>query len=143
PHLDGELVRLLQRIYRFMPAWTVKRAARPELSGDAGELLDFPSPEALYAKEASSALTKASEVPLVLRLTDRLARELAPEQPLGGHNVVMVQHMLGQAVPFVEALAAAGLELDKAEYVGVPYQLNPLVRLALERSSTLEVTVPE
>ena len=42
-----------------------------------------------------------------------------------------------------EGLARGGMDMSKAEYVGVPYQKNPAVKLALERGMGLTVTVPE
>jgi S-adenosylhomocysteine hydrolase len=146
-HLDGAFVSLLQRAYPFMPSWT-RKPEETARSIDAADLLAVPaSPDELYAERLSRALDQMSEVPLSLPLTERLAARLAErgegKKPFESQNVVMVQHMLGQAVPFVDAMVTAGLDPSNAEFVGVPYQKNPAVRIALERTYGLDVTVPE
>ena len=88
-------------------------------------------------------LTLLAEVPLSMTLTSELAARLAPKQPFQDANVVMVQHMLGQANPLVEALTQCGMDVKRAEYVGIPYQQNPAVKATLENAHGLEVTVPE
>jgi S-adenosylhomocysteine hydrolase len=141
-YLDGELVRLLQKAFPFMPAWDVKPAQEKAATGAEAWLAE-PTDKDLYAERLENALGQLAEVPITMKLTHQVGQELAKDQRFAGHNVVMVQHMLGQANPLVDAMVEAGMEVDKAEYVGVPYQNNPSVQVTLERKFGLDVTVPE
>ncbi len=140
--LDAELLELLQKSYGFMPAWRHKPAAQAD-TADFSDWLDVPDAGALYAERLEHALSELSEVPLTMKLSDRVGTRLAKDQRFAGHNVVMVQHMLGQANPFLDAMCKAGLEVDKAEYVGIPYQQNPAVKLTIEKTFGIDVNLPE
>ncbi|HEY1100398.1 MAG TPA: NAD(P)-dependent oxidoreductase [Myxococcota bacterium] len=145
PHLDGAFVAQLQKAYPFMPQWT-NAPPRIVANDDWSMLGDLTSDAAnadVWTQKLDAALQGISEVPLTLALTNSVGERLAASQPFKKHNVVMVQHMLGQAIPLCAELARAGMQMDKAEYVGVPYQKNPAVKLSLERSMGLKVTVPE
>lgn len=141
-YLDAGFVQNLQRAYGFMPDWTTKPKEAPAATG-AEAWLTMPTENDFYAERLENALGQMEEVPLHMALTESLAQRIADKKPFAKHNVVMVQHMLGQASPFVDAMVKAGLEVDKAEYVGVPYQDNPAVKLALERGHGVAVTNPE
>ncbi|HEY4223443.1 MAG TPA: adenosylhomocysteinase, partial [Myxococcota bacterium] len=140
-HLDGDFVAALQKSYSFMPQWSSSPLPKKGES-DWADTFDAPLPDPMQAR-LDEALTKISEVPLTMKLTGAMADRLAETQPLHGANVVMVQHMLGQANPLVDALTRAGMDVDRAEYVGIPYQKNPAVRTTLEQGHGLHVSVPE
>jgi S-adenosylhomocysteine hydrolase len=137
---DARLVELLQKAYPFMPAWSTK-PDEPKI--DARDWSSVPGPGQLYGTQLDEALAELSKIPLSMKLVDRVAGRLAEKRSFAGHNVVMVQHMLGQAHPFVGAMVRAGLDTSKAEFVGVPYQRNPAVKLALERTYGIPVTIGE
>lgn len=141
-HVDADFLACLQRAYGFLPSWSTKPKEEAAATG-ADAWLSLPTTKDLYAERLENALGQMEEVPLRMQLTEGVAKRVADKQPFRGHNVVMVQHMLGQANPFLDAMVAAGLEVDKAEYVGVPYQNNPAVGLTLERGHGVTVTVPE
>lgn len=139
-HLDGDLVARLQQIYEFMPSWTMSPGPSEALPGSGWDAVLAPN-------AAQAGLDKVlgllSEVPLAMRLTSALAERLKPEQPFKNANVVMVQHMLGQASPFVDAMIQCGMDPKLAEYVGIPYQQNPAVKATVENGQGVKVTVPQ
>ncbi len=139
-HLDGAFVALLQRAYEVMPAWTTSPGPAPAAAATGWEAL---VPADADGARLERVLTLLSEVPLAMTLTSALAARLAPKQPFKDANVVMVQHMLGQANPLADALTACGMDVARAEYVGIPYQQNPAVKATLENAHGLKVTVPE
>ena len=139
PHLDGAFVAALQKAYPFMPQWSVA----PVRTTVDDDWTAMPSMDDVWTQKFDAALQSISEVPLTLPLSNSVGVRLAEGRPFAKHNVVMVQHMLGQAVPLCQELARGGMDMSKAEYVGVPYQKNPAVKLSLERSMGLKVTVPE
>jgi S-adenosylhomocysteine hydrolase len=140
-YVDAPFLAALQRAYPFMPQWASKPAASPA-SGVSTDWLAVPDQGALYADRLAHALQQLSEVPLTMPLTAGVGDRLAEDRRFAGHNVVMVQHMLGQANPFLDAMCGAGLEVKKTEYVGIPYQQNPAVRLTLEKTFGVTVDVP-
>jgi len=141
PHLDGAFIATLQKAYPFMPQWQTA-PSRVAVSDDWSVLTET-STDDVWTQKLDAALQGISEVPLTLPLTNSVGERLSSSKPFAKHNVVMVQHMLGQAIPLCAELARAGMDMDKAEYVGVPYQKNPAVKIALERGMGLTVTVPE
>lgn len=140
-YVDASFLAALQRAYPFMPQWTTKPAASTAM-GPSTDWLAMPSESSLYADRLAHALQQLSEVPLTMPLTASVGDRLAEDRRFAGHNVVMVQHMLGQANPFLDAMCDAGLEVKKTEYVGIPYQQNPAVRLTLEKTFGVTVDVP-
>jgi S-adenosylhomocysteine hydrolase len=141
-HLNADFLATLQRAYAFLPEWSTKPQKEAAATG-ADAWLSLPTEKDLYAERLENALGQMEEVPLKMKLTSNLAERLKDKKPFKGHNVVMVQHMLGQANPFLDGMTKAGLEVDKCEYVGVPYQKNPAVQLTMERAHGVKVTVPE
>lgn len=139
-HLDGAFVAKLQRLYQVMPAWSSSPAPVQPAASSGWEAVVSPDAEAARLEKVQTLL---AEVPLTMPLTSDLATRLAPKQPFTGANVVMVQHMLGQANPLVDALTRGGMDVSRAEYVGIPYQQNPAVKATLENGYGLKVTVPE
>jgi S-adenosylhomocysteine hydrolase len=139
PWLNGAMVALLQKAYDFMPQWQVA----PKRTAVDDDWTSLPTEADVWTQKLDAALQSISEVPLTLPLSNSVGTRLADSKPFKNHNVVMVQHMLGQAVPLCAELARAGMNMDNAEYVGVPYQKNPAVKLSLERGMGLKVTVPE
>lgn len=139
PHLDGAFIQHLQKAYPFMPQWQ----SAPVRSTIDDDWSAMPTASDVWTQKLDAALQSISEVPLTLALSNSVGSRLAASQPFKDHNVVMVQHMLGQAIPLCQELARGGMDMSKAEYVGVPYQKNPAVKLSLERSMGVKVTVPE
>jgi len=139
PHLDGAFIANLQKAYPFMPQWS-QAPARTTVDDDWTAL---PTSADVWTQKLDAALQSISEVPLTLPLSNSVGQRLSEARPFAKHNVVMVQHMLGQAIPLCQELARGGMDMSKAEYIGVPYQKNPAVKLSLERSMGLKVTVPE
>ncbi len=140
PQLNGALIRRLQERFEFMPAWQL--SPQPARASAAADPWDVVAPADVDEARLTKVLTLLSEVPLSMALSSSLARKLAPRQPFSNVNVVMVQHMLGQAHPLVDGLVACGMNPANAEYVGVPYQQNPAVRATLENNHGVKVTVP-
>jgi S-adenosylhomocysteine hydrolase len=140
-YVDAPFLAALQRAYPFLPQWTTKPASSSP-PGASTDWLAMPDQGTLYADRLAHALQQLSEVPLTMPLTAGVGDRLAEDRRFAGHNVVMVQHMLGQANPFLDAMCNAGLEVEKTEYVGVPYQQNPAVRLTLEKTFGVTVHVP-
>lgn len=140
-YVDGPFLAALQRAYPFMPQWTTKPTTSTAM-GASTDWLAVPDHSQLYTDRLAHALQQLSEVPLTMALTASVGDRFAEDQRFAGHNVVMVQHMLGQANPFLDAMCNAGLEVKKTEYVGVPYQQNPAVRLTLEKTFGVAVNVP-
>lgn len=139
-HVDGAFLTQLQRLYELMPGWSTSPGPRPPVAASGWEAVVPSDPDAARLERV---LTLLAEVPLALSLTSALADHLAPKQPFKDANVVMVQHMLGQANPLVEALTKCGMDVARAEYVGIPYQQNPAVKATLENAHGLKVTLPE
>lgn len=139
-HLDGAFIAQLQRAYAIMPAWTRSPSPEEAVVVTMWETVVAADPDAARLEKV---LTLLAEVPLAMPLTSALAEHLHPKQPFKEANVVMVQHMLGQANPLVDALTRCGMDVTRAEYVGIPYQQNPAVRATLENAHGLKVTVPE
>lgn len=143
PYLDGAFVATLQRTYAFMPQWTTSPAAK---KADVDWTMDLGgAPPDPYVDRLDKALTQLAEVPLTMKLTSAMADALVHDgaQPFKDANVVMVQHMLGQANPLIDAMTRAGMDVTRAEYVGIPYQQNPAVKATLEQGHGVKVTVPE
>lgn len=145
PHLDGAMVASLQKAYPFMPQWQTapKRTTVDDDWSNLATTMAKSGNDDVWTQKLDSILQSISEVPLTLPLSNTLGDRLATTKPFAKHNVVMVQHMLGQAIPLCAELARAGMDMTKAEYVGVPYQKNPAVKLSLERTMGLKVTVGE
>jgi S-adenosylhomocysteine hydrolase len=139
PWLNGQTLALLQKAYDFMPQWQVA----PTRTTVDDDWTSLPTEADVWTQKLDAALQSISEVPLTLPLSNSVGTRLESSKPFKNHNVVMVQHMLGQAVPLCAELARGGMNMENAEYVGVPYQKNPAVKLSLERSMGLKVTVPE
>lgn len=140
PHLDGKLIAHLQDIYEFMPGWSFSPGQSEALPGTGWETVLAPNPA---KSDLDKVLTLLTEVPLAMRLTSGLADRLKPQQPFKNANVVMVQHTLGQASPFVDAMIQCGMDPKLAEYVGIPYQQNPAVKAAVEDGQGVKFTVPQ
>jgi S-adenosylhomocysteine hydrolase len=141
-YVDARLLAGLQQAYPFVPQWQKKPETTTVASSSIADILAMPDAEGLYASKLNEVLQSFSEVPLSLPLTAGVGARLAEDQRFAGHNVVMVQHMLGQANPFLDAMCAAGLEVEKADYVGVPYQQNLPVKTTLEKAYGINVDVP-
>jgi S-adenosylhomocysteine hydrolase len=139
PHVDGAFIAALQKSYAFMPQWSTSPAPIKSSAGD-WDSLDSVDP---FKDKLDAALKQISEVPLAMKLTGAMADRLSETKPFANANVVMVQHMLGQAHPLVDAMERAGMDVSKAEYVGIPYARNPAVKTTLEQGHGLPVTVPE
>lgn len=139
-HLDGPFITKLQQLYGVLPSWSSSPGPAAPAASSGWEAV--VSPDANAAR-LDKVLTLLSEVPLSMTLTSGLADRLAAKQPFKDANVVMVQHMLGQANPLVESLTRCGMDVARAEYVGIPYQQNPAVKATLENAHGLKVTVPE
>lgn len=140
PFVDGAFLEKLQRIYDFMPGWSVSPGPAVPVASSAWDAVITPDADQARLEKV---LTLLSEVPLSMELTSALAHRLAPKQPFKDANVVMVQHMLGQANPLVDSLTKCGMDVTRAEYVGIPYQQNPAVKATLENAHGLKVTIPE
>jgi S-adenosylhomocysteine hydrolase len=141
PYLDGAFVATLQQAYPFMPQWQASPSKVKEL--DDWTSLELGGTPDAYLSKLDMALTQLAEVPLTMALTSAMAETLVDKQPFKDANVVMVQHMLGQANPLVDAMTRAGMDVTRAEYVGVPYQKGPAVKATLEQGHGVKVTVPE
>lgn len=141
PYLDGGMVAALQTAYPFMPQWT-SSPAPVKAEPDWADWNESKPPDA-FVERLDKALTSLAEVPLSMKLTSAMAEVLVAKQPFKDANVVMVQHMLGQANPLLDAMTRAGLDVTRAEYVGVPYQKNSAVRTTLEQGHGVKVSVPE
>lgn len=139
PHLDASFLGALQLVYPFMPQWAQKPQPPPGHDPDVFRPVTREQANAIQLREA---LKVAAEIPLAMPLTTSVADELAAKQVFKNRRVVLVQHMLGQAVPFVHAMVRAGLDPAKADYVGVPYQENPAVQMALKHGYGMDVHVP-
>lgn len=140
PYLDGKLIAALQQAYAFMPQWSSSPAAVKTM--DAWDFVAGSAPDPWEAR-LETALSALAEVPLTMKLTGAMADKLVDKAPFREANVVMVQHMLGQANPLVDAMVRAGMDVTRAEYVGIPYQKNPAVKTTLEQGHGVKVTVPE
>ncbi|MBX7096105.1 MAG: hypothetical protein K1X89_00195 [Myxococcaceae bacterium] len=136
--IDGDYVRALQKAYPFMPQW--QTSPGPKVGDD-----DWLSGEAVgdtQAERLQNALEELNEISFDMPITRSVGERYAEEKPLAKANVVMVQHVLGQASGLVRAMTAAGLDPAKAEFVGIPYQQGHAVEATVEAESGMPMEVP-
>lgn len=137
--IDGARVQALQKAYAFVPQWEV----RPEGSSIAGRDWDWlaSSPEQnIHGERLGRALKELSQISFDMDLTRELGNRYSKEKPFSKANVVMVQHALGQGYGLVAALAKGGLDAQNSEYVLIPYQQVPAVKLTLGETFGLAVS---
>jgi S-adenosylhomocysteine hydrolase len=76
---------------------------------------------------------KLLDMPEVPPLLELALRRQAGRRVFAGHNVLLINHLYSDAVPFVEALKRAGLSPDKSAIVSTEYPFDPAVSYALQR----------
>ncbi|MBK7858109.1 MAG: hypothetical protein IPJ65_05695 [Archangiaceae bacterium] len=137
--LGGDDLRALQRIYPFMPQWS--KAPGPRQHAD--DWFGAPTTQNLYAERFEHALGELNQISFDMPVTRTVGERLAQTRPFAKANVVMVQHVLGQASGFMNAMVAAGLDPKKAEMVGIPYQGGQAVKVAVEGQTGVPLDTPE
>lgn len=93
-------------------------------------------------KELKASFQRFARIPLRLPMIQHVVDKYKDQQPLKGQNVLMVQHMLGQAYPQIAGYKALGMDPKDAIFVGIPYHKNDEVEQAVARSFGIDVRVP-
>ncbi|MBI3178627.1 MAG: hypothetical protein HYZ27_03140, partial [Deltaproteobacteria bacterium] len=92
--------------------------------------------------ELKAAFKRFARIPLRLPMIQHVVDKYKEEQPLKDTNVLMVQHMLGQAYPQIGGYKALGMNPEDAIFVGIPYHKNVEVEQAVAKSFGLVPRVP-
>ncbi|MBI2375946.1 MAG: hypothetical protein HYV07_18275 [Deltaproteobacteria bacterium] len=93
-------------------------------------------------EELKASFKRSARIPFSLPMIQAVVKKYEKDQPLKDQNVLMVQHMLGQAFPQVSGYTKLGMNPDDAIFVGIPYHKNHEVEDALVRSFGIDVRVP-
>lgn len=93
-------------------------------------------------KELKASFQRFARIPLRLPMIQHVVDKYKDQQPLAGNNVLMVQHMLGQAYPQIAGYKALGMDPKDAIFVGIPYHKNDEVEQAVAKSFGIDVRVP-
>lgn len=93
-------------------------------------------------KELRASFQRFARIPLRLPMIQHVVEKYKDEQPLAGHNVLMVQHMLGQAYPQINGYKQLGMDPKQCIFVGIPYHKNEEVEQAVAKSFGVDVRVP-
>ncbi len=92
--------------------------------------------------ELKAAFKRFARIPLRLPMIQHVVDKYKEDQPLKDTNVLMVQHMLGQAYPQIGGYKALGMNPEDAIFVGIPYHKNVEVEQAVAKSFGLVPRVP-
>ncbi len=93
-------------------------------------------------KELRASFQRFARIPLRLPMIQHVVEKYKGGQPLKDHNVLMVQHMLGQAYPQINGYKQLGMDPKQAIFVGIPYHKNEEVEQAVAKSFGVDVRVP-
>lgn len=93
-------------------------------------------------KELRASFQRFARIPLRLPMIQHVVEKYKDAQPLKDHNVLMVQHMLGQAYPQINGYKQLGMDPKQAIFVGIPYHKNEEVEQAVAKSFGVDVRVP-
>jgi len=93
-------------------------------------------------KELRASFARFSRIPLRLPMIQHVVDKYKDQQPLADTNVLMVQHMLGQAYPQISGYKQLGMDAKNCVFVGIPYHKNEEVEQAVAKSFGVDVRVP-
>ncbi len=93
-------------------------------------------------KELKASFQRFARIPLRLPMVQTVVDKYQTEHPFANTNVLLVQHMLGQAYPQISGYKQLGMNPEQAIFVGIPYHKNDEVETAVARSFGIDVRVP-
>lgn len=93
-------------------------------------------------KELRASFQRFARIPLRLPMIQHVVEKYKDAQPLEDTNVLMVQHMLGQAYPQINGYKQLGMDPKQCIFVGIPYHKNEEVEQAVAKSFGVDVRVP-
>ncbi|OGQ80589.1 MAG: hypothetical protein A2289_21930 [Deltaproteobacteria bacterium RIFOXYA12_FULL_58_15] len=93
-------------------------------------------------EDLRASLKRSSLVTLRSEMVQKVVAKYHHQQPLKNCNVMMVQHMLGQAYSQISGYQQLGMDCCKCIFVGIPYHKNPEVEEAVAQSFGVDVRVP-
>jgi S-adenosylhomocysteine hydrolase len=98
--------------------------------------------EVFKNRDLKATLKKYARIPLRLPMIQSVVDKYQAQQPLKDTNVLMVQHILGQAYPQIAGYKQLGMKCEDAIFVGIPYHRNEEVADAIGRSFGIDVRIP-
>jgi S-adenosylhomocysteine hydrolase len=93
-------------------------------------------------RDLRASFKRSARIPLRLPMIQTVVEKYKDQQPLKETNVLMVQHMLGQAYPQISGYKQLGMDPKDGIFVGIPYHKNEEVEEAVAKSFGMDVRVP-